>query len=98
VVVDNTHVTPKDRAALVALGRSRGARITAYFFDCTARECVARNAGREGVARVPPIAIFAAARRLVHPHYGEGFDQLFSVRPLAAHDFEVTLVDRGPSL
>jgi predicted kinase len=97
VVVDNTHVTPKDRAALIALGRSRGARITVYLFDSTARECVARNAGREGVARVPPIAIYAAARRLVYPHYGEGFDQLFSVRPLAAQGFEVTLVDRAAS-
>jgi predicted kinase len=97
VVVDNTHVTPKDRAALIALGRSRGARITVYFFDCGARECVARNAGREGVARVPPIAIFAAARRLVRPHHGEGFDRLFSVRPLAAHGFDVTPVERAAS-
>jgi predicted kinase len=97
VVVDNTHVTEKDRAALIALGRSRGARITVYLFDSTARECVARNRGREGVARVPPIAIFAGARRLVRPHYGEGFDQLFLVRPLAAHGFDVTLVEPAAS-
>lgn len=95
VVVDNTHVSQKHRAALIALGRSQGARITGYVFDYTARECVARNAGREGVARVPPIAIFAAARRLVRPHYGEGFDQLFSVRQLAEHGFEVTPVERA---
>jgi AAA domain len=93
VVVDNTNVSVKDRAALVALGRAQGARITVYLFECTARECVARNAGREGAARIPPIGIFAAQKRLVRPDYAEGFDALFCVRPLPELGFEVTPVE-----
>lgn len=89
VVVDNTNVSLKDRAALVAIGRRHGARLSVYRFDCTARECVARNAGREGVARIPAVGIFAAAKRLVHPTANEGFDALFVVRPLPGERFDV---------
>jgi predicted kinase len=90
VVVDNTNVTLADRAALIQLARTHGARVSVYLFEVTARECVARNAGREGVARIPPIGIFAAARRLVRPDHAEGFDALFLVRPLPDGGFEVT--------
>lgn len=93
VVVDNTNVTPRDRAALVALGRRYGARLSVYLFECGAGECVARNARREGDARIPPAGIFAAAKRLVRPEPGEGFDALFAVRPLPELRFEVERVD-----
>jgi hypothetical protein len=95
VVVDNTNVTVEDRAPLIALGRAHGARISVYSFECTARECVARNAGREGVARIPTIGIFAAQKRLVRPDYAEGFDALYLVRPQPAFGFEVTAVSAG---
>jgi predicted kinase len=89
VVVDNTNVSLKDRAALIAIGRRHGARLSVYLFEAEARECVARNAGRQGVARVPTVGIFAAAKRLVRPTPGEGFDALFVVRPLPDMSFEV---------
>ena len=89
VVVDNTNVSLKDRAALIAVGRRFGARLSVYLFECSARECVARNAGREGAARIPPVGIFAAAKRLVRPARSEGFDVLFVVRPLSDLRFEV---------
>ena len=90
VVVDNTNPTIEDRRPLIELGREHGARVVGYYFDARVRECLRRNAGREGRARVPDVAIFAAARRLVPPSYSEGFDGLFRVRLADDSTFEVS--------
>lgn len=91
VVVDNTNPTPEDRRPLVELGREHGAKVAGYFFDASVRECLRRNAGREGKARVPDVAIYATAKRLVPPASDEGFDELYRVH-LAASGFEVHAV------
>jgi predicted kinase len=90
VVVDNTNVGVKERAELIAAARAHGARVRVYLFTATSRECVARNRGREGAARVPDIAIFAAAQRLVRPAFDEGFDELYLVQTRPGLSFEVT--------
>lgn len=91
-VVDNTNLSRADRAPLLQLARDHGARTVAFFFDAPAQECVARNASRSGRARVPAIAIWAAARKLQPPDAGERFDETwrvtlgpaaFDVRPFA---------------
>jgi predicted kinase len=79
VVVDNTNLTINDRRPIIALARSRGARVIGYFFEVSTRAAVARNAGREGRAKVPNVAIFASAKRLQPPALSEGFDELFRV-------------------
>lgn len=79
-VVDNTNVTPADRAAIIAIAREYGARITGYFFDVSTRDAVARNEQRQGRAKVPKVAIFTSAKRLVPPALAEGFDELHTVR------------------
>jgi predicted kinase len=89
VVVDNTNASLEERAALIAAGRRYGARIAAYFFDSTTHECVARNRGRQGRARIPDVGIFATARRLVRPLDAEGFDVVHRVRSLPEEQFEV---------
>ncbi len=76
VVVDNTNVTPADRAAISAIAREFGARVICYYLEVSTRQAVARNEGREGRARVPKVAIFTAAKRLVPPDASEGFDEL----------------------
>jgi predicted kinase len=76
VAVDNTNVTPADRAAIVVIAREYGARIVAHYIEATTREAVARNERREGKARVPKVAIFTCAKRLVPPSSDEGFDEL----------------------
>ena len=81
VVVDNTNPTVEDRRPLVELGRRFGARVVGYHFDSGVRGCLARNASREGKARVPDVAIFATATRLALPSREEGFDGLYRVRP-----------------
>jgi hypothetical protein len=94
VVVDNTNVRLEDRAALIAIARSGGARVAVYLFECTARECVARNAARQGAARIPTIGIFAAQKRLVRPDYAEGFDELYHVRLTDPSGFGIVAVPR----
>jgi predicted kinase len=89
VVVDSTNVSLDRRQRLIAIARSHGARVLGYAFEATARECVARNALREGVARIPNIGIFAAAKRLVRPSQGEGFDELYRVYTLPELAFDV---------
>jgi predicted kinase len=88
VVVDNTNTTVEDRGSLIRLGREFGARVVGYYFESEPRESLRRNARREGKARVPDVAIFATARRLVPPSCQEGFDELFRVR-LIDPTFEV---------
>ena len=80
VVVDNTNPTLEDRRALIGLGGEYGARIVGYFFDAGVRECIRRNEIREGKARVPDVAIYATAKKLVAPSIEEGFDELLRVR------------------
>lgn len=79
-IVDNTSVTPAERAAIIAVAREFGARIVGYYFEVSTREAIARNERREGRARVPKVAIFTCAKRLVPPSAAEGFDELHTVR------------------
>ena len=80
MVVDNTNPTPEDRRPLVRLGHEYGAKVLGYFFDASVRECIRRNEMREGKARVPDVAIYATAKKLVAPSIEEGFDELLCVR------------------
>ena len=79
VVVDNVHATVADRVALVDAGRRHGAAAVAYHFDTSVEECLARNRQRAGRARVPEVAIRAAAKRFVPPTLAEGFDRILVV-------------------
>lgn len=80
-VADNTHVDQKSRAALLAAARAAGFRVTAYYFPPDVPAALSRNAARAGRARVPDVAIYATAARLVAPARSEGFDAVYSVRP-----------------
>jgi predicted kinase len=82
VVVDNTNPTPVVRAPLVEQGRRHGARVAAYFFEAVVKDAVVRNRRREGKARVPDVAIFVTAKKLVPPTLAEGFDEVRVIAPL----------------
>ena len=79
VVVDNTSVTPAERAAIIGIARDYGARVVGYYLEVSTRVAVARNEGRTGRAKVPKVAIFTCAKRLVPPAREEGFDELHTV-------------------
>ena len=78
-LVDNTNVTLADRAAIIAIAREYGARVVGYYLDVPIREAIARNDKREGRAKVPKVAIFTSARRLVPPTLAEGFEELHTI-------------------
>lgn len=83
VVVDNTNPTPAIRAPLIEIGRRHGARVVAYYFETVVKDAVARNRLREGKARVPDVAIFVTAKKLVPPSFAEGFDEVRVIAPFA---------------
>jgi predicted kinase len=89
VVVDNTSPTAADRAVIIAAAREHGARVIGYFFASTTREAIGRNRAREGKARVPDVAIFTTAKRLVAPLKDEGFDELYEVKIAGDGRFDV---------
>jgi len=84
VVVDNTNPTPLVRAPLIALGRRHGARVIAYYFETVVKDAAARNRLREGKARVPDVALYVTARKLVPPALEEGFDEVRVIGALQA--------------
>ena len=96
VVVDNTNPAPADRAPIVTLARRFGARVIGYYFTASTREAIGRNRGREGTQRVPDVAIFTRAKRMVVPAWSEGFDELYRVAIGADGAFEVTPFDKVP--
>ena len=89
VVVDNTNPTAEEWRPLIELGRRYGAKIVGYYFESEVRRCLERNRQRTGKARVPDVAIYATAKKLVRPSYSEGFDELFYVRITGNSAFEV---------
>jgi predicted kinase len=88
VAVDNTNVSPAERAPIIAIARAHGARTVGYYIEASTREAVARNERREGRARVPKVAIFASAKRLSPPALDEGFDAIYRFRVLPDGRFE----------
>jgi len=80
VVVDNTHPAVEDRAQLLELAARLGVAAIAYWFDTPPDECEARNARRDGDARVPDFVQRRTLGRLVEPTLAEGFDQVITVR------------------
>lgn len=79
VVVDNTNPAVVDRLSVIEVAREFGARVIGYYFDASTRDAVGRNRGRQGKARVPDVAIFTKAKRMVVPTRGEGYDDLYRV-------------------
>ena len=80
VVVDNTNVSREERAAAIAAARPFGARIVVCHFAESVAACRERNDRREGTARVPLVALYAAAKRYQEPTIDEGIDAIHTVR------------------
>jgi predicted kinase len=89
VVVDNTNPTPQEREPLLRLGHEYGAEVIGYYFESQVRPSLERNKTRPGKARVPNVAIYTTAKKLIRPSYAEGFDKLYDVRIVDDVGFEV---------
>ena len=75
--VDNTNPTAQDRARYILPAKLAGYRVIGLFFRSRVSECIARNEGRSGKAKVPSVAIAATSSRLELPQLSEGFDELY---------------------
>ena len=78
--VDNTNPTRLDRERYIKPAKEAGYRVIGYFFESKIKDCMQRNALREGKARVPEKAIAATSNKLEIPSFGEGFDELYFVK------------------
>lgn len=94
VVVDNTNPRVEDRTALVRLGREYGATVSGYVVRLTVELSLARNAAREGRARVPEVGIVSTARVFVPPSWSEGFDELYEVTTASDMSFVVRRIPK----
>ncbi len=92
-VVDNTNPTAEGRAPLLAIARECGAPAVAYAFEVDVAGSLARNAAREGRARVPPVALHVTRRQLQWPSLAEGFEAVYRVRLLPPSEFAVELLE-----
>ena len=77
--VDNTNPMRADRERYIPAAREHGYRVIGYVMRTGLENCLTRNSGRQGKARVPDVAIYATARKLEWPSYEEGFDELYMV-------------------
>jgi predicted kinase len=93
VVVDNTNLRVADRAPIIDAARRHGATVIVYVFEADVAACRERNRRRQGRARVPDVAIYAARKRLEPPSRAEGFDALIRVRTLDDMAFELRADD-----
>lgn len=78
--VDNTNPTRLDRERYIVPAKEAGYRIIGYFIESKIKDCMQRNALREGKSRVPEKAIAATSNKLEIPSYDEGFDELYFVK------------------
>ena len=78
--VDNTNPTRKDRARYIPAAKAEGYRVIGCFMESKIKDCIMRNALREGTARVPENAIAATSNIMEIPSYDEGFDEVYFVK------------------
>ena len=78
-VVDNTNPTRDDRARYIPSAKAEGYRIVGYFMQSRVQDCIKRNEGREGKAKIPNGAIVMTSNKLEMPSKAEGFDELYFV-------------------
>jgi predicted kinase len=89
VVVDNTSPTAEVGAPLIALGKQYRYAIAGYYFPPEVAASIKRNAGREGKAKVPPVAIYTTRKKLQPPSNAKGFDRLYCMRIAEDGPFQV---------
>jgi len=76
--MDATHLTPKERAPYIKIGKSHGCDVEAVYLDVPLEICRERNFGRARV--VPDEALQRLAAKLKAPGLAEGFSKIVVVR------------------
>ncbi len=79
VVIDNTNVTASSRSRYAHLAKASGFDAVLIVFHVETELALARNAGRQGKARVPDRAILGSAGKREPVTWEEGFDRIVDV-------------------
>lgn len=90
IVVDNTNVSPEEREKYFQLAEKNGYMVVGLFMESILKDCMKRNAQREGDARIPDKGVEARAKDLIMPTEDEPFDYLFYGKMIDG-DFEVNV-------
>ena len=90
IVIDNTNPEAEIRRRYIERLREDGYQVTGLYFQSKVKDCQKRNAQRDGVKRVPDLAIAGTSRRLVLPSLSEGFDVIYYVK-IEEPDFVIDL-------
>lgn len=77
VICDSTNLTPDYRTELLKEFTDICTKKVIIFVDTKPEECLLRNAGRTGVARVPDMDIRVASMIIKPPTYSEGWDEIY---------------------
>lgn len=88
-VVDNTNPTVEERKKYIDLAKRLHYKITGYYFHTTTAEALQRNHHRTGKAQIPIAGILGTFKKLQPPSWQEGFDQIYTVKVGADHQFIV---------
>jgi predicted kinase len=88
-VVDNTNVTPEERARYIASAKAAGFRVVGYYFQSRLSDAIQRNRRRVLPKAIPDVAIAGTHKRLQVPSPAEGFDELYYVTLNASGEFMV---------
>jgi predicted kinase len=88
-VIDNTNPTPTERARYIAPAKAAGFHVHGFYFQSRVSDALARNAQRQGDARIPDAGVLGCAKRLELPTRSEGFDQLSYVTMLPNSGFQI---------
>jgi predicted kinase len=96
-VIDNTNPLAEERARYILPARAARFRVVCYFFRTETRAAIARNAKREGSARIPIPGILGTYKKLEEPRPEEGFDEIYLVTLTPENEFVVAQLFPGPS-
>jgi predicted kinase len=88
-VIDNTNPLAEERARYILPARAARFRVVCYFFRTETRAAIARNAKREGSARIPIPGILGTYKKLEEPRPEEGFDEIYLVTLTPENEFVV---------
>jgi predicted kinase len=88
-VVDNTNPSRADRKKYIELCKMFHYKVIGYFMEPDLENCILRNEGRQGQAKVPIVAMKGTLKKLEKPSFDEGFDRLHLVK-LINGQFSIT--------
>ena len=76
VVLDNTHVTKKQRKLFIDVIKEYDVPIECYFIDTSVQQCKINYYKREGIGTKSPNFLYILASKLEIPTEEEGFSKI----------------------